>query len=186
MRLIHRRHQFVVVTILVAACPFSCVTGRNHERATFEPAELVTTSSQSESGYSTRIVAIDGNAKRGSSFTLRPGRHTVEVLGTSVERDRNQGAIAGAALVSPIGALGMHLESAISASRDALHSDRLMACFIARPNRIYEVRTFGEGGVWKVEVVDQTTTYDVKSPCKTAARTKEPARPDQPLTDPFD
>jgi hypothetical protein len=184
--LIHRRYQFVVVTILVAACPFSCVTGRNHERATFEPAELVTTSSQSESGYSTDIVAIDGNAKRGSNFTLRPGRHTVEVEGTCTERDRNQGAIAGAAAVSPLAAVGMSIGTAIAASRDALHSGRLMACFIARPNRTYEVRTFGEGGVWKVEVIDQTTTYDVKSPCKTTARTTEPARPDRPLTDPFD
>jgi hypothetical protein len=186
MRLIHRRYQFVVATVLVATCPFSCVTGRNHEPATFEPAELVTTSSQSDSGYSTDIVAIDGNAKRGSSFTLRPGRHTVEVEGTCTERNGNQGAIAGAAAVAPLVAVGISIGTSIAASRNALHSDRLMACFIARSNRTYEVRTFGEGGVWKVEVVDQTTTYDVKSPCKTAARTKEPARPDQPLTDPFD
>ena len=143
MRLIHRRHQFVVVTILVAACPFSCVTGRNHDRPTFEPAELVTTSAQSESGYSTEIVGIDGKARRGSSFTLRPGRHTVEVEGTCVERNGNQGAIAGAAAVNPLAAAGMSLGTAIAASRNALHSDRLMACFIARPTRTYEVRTFG-------------------------------------------
>jgi hypothetical protein len=186
MRLPHRRYQFVVVTVFVAACPFSCATGSNHEPAAYEPAELVTTSAQSESGYSTDIVAIDGQAKHGSSFTLRPGRHTVEVEGTCTERNGNQGAIAGAAAVNPLAAVGMSIGTAIAASRNALHSDRLMACFIARPSRTYEVRTFGEGGVWKVEVVDQTTTYDVKSPCKTAARPKEPARPGRPSTDPSD
>jgi len=143
MPLIHRRYQLVVVAVLVAACPLSCATGSNHEREAYEPAELVTTSAQAGSGYSTDIVAIDGKAERGSSFTLRPGRHTVEVEGTCTARNGNQGAIAGAAAVNPLAAAGMSLGTAIAASRNALHSDRLMACFIARPTRTYEVRTFG-------------------------------------------
>jgi hypothetical protein len=47
-------------------------------------------------------------------------------------------------------------------------SPLLTACFIARPRHTYEVRTFVEGGVWKIEVFDQETTYTVQSPCKRA------------------
>ena len=52
---------------------------------------------------------------------------------------------------------------------DATHSVPMNACFIARAGRTYEARTYLEGGYWQIQVVDQTTTYDVKSPCKKAA-----------------
>jgi hypothetical protein len=42
----------------------------------------------------------------------------------------------------------------------------LLAPEADRPERTYEVRTYVEGGFWQIQVVDETTTNDVKSPCK--------------------
>jgi len=157
----HSEHALVVA--FVTACCFSCAAETYHgqHRAANEVAKLVTTSAQDVSGYSTDIVSIDGNAVSGSSFKLLPGRHSVEAEGTNTPRG-NTGAVVGAALFSPAAAILVD----IATKGDDAHSGRLMACFIARPDRTYEVRTFGEGGLWKIEVVDQETTYDVKSPCK--------------------
>jgi hypothetical protein len=111
------------------------------------------------------IVSIDGKEPTRQNLTVEPGRHFVEVVGTSKKVGVN-GFAAGAAMVNPLVGAGAALGGILVASANAIHSDRLKACFIARPGRTYEVRTFVDGGVWHVEVVDQTTTYDVKSPCK--------------------
>lgn len=125
-------------------------------------AKLVTTISQSESGYSTDIVAIDGrevSRNHVGGFQLMPGRHTVEVKGRHAPV-RNY--YAGGAIAAAVGA-------AIAATKVS-DSGPMVACFIARPERTYEIRTYSEGGVWQIQVVDQTSTYDVKSPCKTAIK----------------
>jgi len=133
--------------------------------ATSSAARLVTTDAQSESGFSTDIVSIDGKPPTGDNLTLHPGRHFVEVVGTSQKVGVN-GFAAGATIVNPLVGAGVALGGMLAARANAIHSVPIKACFIARPDRTYEVRTFVEGGVWHIEVVDQTTTYDVKSPCK--------------------
>jgi len=125
----------------------------------------VTTEAQAESGFSTDIVSIDGKAPTRQNLTMDPGRHLVEVVGTCLKVGVNGFAV-GATMVSPLVGAGAALGGMLVARANAIHSVAMKACFIARPGRTYEVRTFAEGGVWHVEVVDQTTTYDVKSPCK--------------------
>jgi hypothetical protein len=176
--------RLALASWLVVAAGLGCATARGRESS--EPAELVTTSAQSESGYSTKIVGLDGKEVSRSSFSMDPGRHTVEVEGECA--GRNSRVIVGAVLFGVVGAVIAHAtEDTNGAGQRTQYSGRLRACFIARPGRTYEVRTYAEGSVWKVEVVDQTTTYDVKSPCK-----PEPS-PEFPLTggpqrppDPFD
>jgi hypothetical protein len=154
---------------LVAAFLPACGTGTSGRGGeSDEPAYLITTRSQAESGYSTEIVGLDGkHVGSRREFTLQPGRHTVYVEGTW-EKGMGGAVAAGVGallLAAPIVAAGVAAGVAVAAGRGAEHSDRLRACFIARPGRTYEARTYAEGGVWKVEVVDQTTTFDVKSPC---------------------
>jgi hypothetical protein len=115
---------------------------------------------QAESGYSTEVTKVDGRPLGGSSYTLVPGRHSVEVIGKHAGRN----PMATGAMFGLAGA-------AIASGREAWvagESPLLTACFIARPSHTYEVRTFVEGGVWKVEVFDHETTYTVQSPCKRA------------------
>jgi hypothetical protein len=154
------RSLMVPVLLLSMVCSLAC--------ATSSKAELTTTSSQSESGFSTDITSIDGKPAGWGSISLEPGRHTVEVIGTSRRVGINASAgtrgaaMGGAAAGSPAFALGAMLVG----WADATHSLPIKACFIARAGRTYEVRTYLEGGYWQIQVVDQTTTYDVKSPCK--------------------
>jgi hypothetical protein len=121
---------------------------------------LVTTAAQVESGYSTEITKIDGRPGGGNRYTIPPGRHSVEVIGRHASRNPiARGFMAGA------------LGAAILSGQEewiAGESPLLTACFIARPRHTYEARTFVEGGVWKIEVFDQETTYTVQSPCKGA------------------
>jgi hypothetical protein len=154
------------------------------------PAHLITTRSQAESGYSTEIVGLDGHpVSSRSNLRLQPGRHRVYVEGKCDNTDIGfvAGAAVGALLVNPIVAPAIIAGATMGTERSVHHSGRLRACFIARSGRTYEVRTYAEGGVWKVEVVDQTTTFDVKSPCKDEieAPLLLTGGPDQPR-DPFD
>ena len=121
---------------------------------------LVTTAAQAESGYSTEITKIDGRPRGGSSYTIFPGRHSVEAIGKHASRN----PMARGAMFGAVGA-------ALASGQEewvAGESPLLTACFIARPRHTYEVRTFVEGGVWRIEVFDQETTYTVQSPCKRA------------------
>jgi len=155
------------VVLLMLSTGFVCSVGC----ATSSNAELTTTSAQSESGFSTDITSIDGKRAGWGSTTLAPGRHVVEVVGTSRRVGVNasagvRGTAMGAALAGgPAVALG----ASLIGWADATHSVPMNACFIARAGRTYEARTYLEGGYWQIQVVDQTTTYDVKSPCKKAA-----------------
>ena len=124
-------------------------------------ATLMTTSRQEESGFSTDILKIDGKYVSRSGASVRPGRHVVEVLGTSRSVGANSGVPAGLRLI-PVVAAG----ATVAGWASATESQPIEVCFRALAGRDYEVRTFVEGGVWHVEVIDQTTTYDVKSPCK--------------------
>jgi len=99
---------------------------------------------------------------KGGSFSLPPGRHSVEVAGTW-----KNGSGMGAGMA--FGIVGALVGSMVDET-GAVHSSPLVACFIARPGRTYRIRTFGESGVWKIELFDEQTTYDVKSPCKTAPK----------------
>jgi hypothetical protein len=175
---------------LLATLSPACLTGGSDRRGPrVEPANLITTSRQAESGFSTKIVGIDDipiNMSR--ELVLRPGRHTVYVEGTFAPPLRVGGVAVGAVLISPIlaPAIVAGVAAAESANRTVQTSGRLKACFIARPGRTYEVRTYAEGGVWNVQVVDETTTYDVKSPCKDpVAPIPLTGGPKQPR-DPFD
>jgi len=145
--------------------------------ATSSTAELTTTNAQSESGFSTDITSLDGKRAGWGSLTLEPGRHVVEVVGTSRRVGINasagtRGAAMGGALV---GGAGVAMGAFLVGWADATHSVPMKACFIARAGRSYEVRTYLEGGSWQIQVVDQTTTYDVKSPCKKPAGQPAPA-----------
>jgi hypothetical protein len=125
-----------------------------------DPAMLITTMTQAESGYSTEITKVDGRHRGWSSYTLVPGRHSVEVIGKHDSRSPMDSGV----MLGLVGA-------AIASGREAWvagESPLLTACFIARPGHTYEVRTLVEGGVWKVEVFDHETTYTVQSPCKRA------------------
>jgi len=153
--------------LTAAFCSAACATSSR--------ARLVTTDSQSESGFSTEIRSIDGMEPSRANLELGPGRHVVEVVGTSRRVGPNasagvRGATAGAAFVNPLFAVGVGL----AGWADATHSAPMKACFTVRPERTYEVRTFIEGQVWNIQVVDQTTTYDVKSPCKPPSRGPKP------------
>ena len=117
-------------------------------------AVLVTTSAQAESGYSTEILTIDGKPPTERNRRLSPGRHTVEAEGHCADHR------------VAVGVLGAIVAANRFNPPMAGRSETLVACFIVRGGRDYEVRTYAEGGVWKIEVVDQTTTFDVKSPCK--------------------
>jgi len=128
---------------------------------TSSTATLKTTWSQSESGFSTDIVSIDGRLTSRSSFELKPGRHVVEAVGTSSLVGPNSNVPAGARVAPGVGVV-----ASIAAWASATESERMNACFIVRPGRTYEVRTYAEGGGWHIQVIDQTTTYDVQSPCK--------------------
>ncbi len=145
--------------ILLLLCLAACGTSST--------ATLTTTWAQSESGFSTDIVAIDGKAPSRSNLQLEPGRHVVEVVGTSKRTGPNASLPAGVAAI-PGGQFAAMVAPLVGASR----SPRMKACFSARAGRQYEVRTFEESGGWQIQVIDQSTTYDVKSPCKptTAAR----------------
>lgn len=116
-------------------------------------AQVETTDSQSESGYWTEILSIDGKAPTSRNLKVRPGHHTIEAEGHCL----GTGAVGVGA-----GALVAYAINRANATR----SGSLEACFLARGDRMYEVRTYKEGGVWQIQVVDQHTTYDVKSPCK--------------------
>ena len=147
---------FVVMVTGGVCC--SPGTHNGSMRNSDEPATL-TTRLQGQSGYSTEIQSVDGKQTSRGSFELPPGRHRVEVTGTcSSNTATNMGAVS-------FGLLGAAVGAAIDAS-GTIHSGPLTACFIARPSHTYVVRTFGEGGVWKVEVFDEETTYAVQSPCK--------------------
>jgi hypothetical protein len=153
------RTSAAVALTTALACSAAC--------ATSSTARLVTTDSQSESGFSTDILSIDEREPTRANLELAPGRHVVKVVGTSRRVGVNasagmRGAAVGAGLVSPLFGAG----AALAGWADATHSVPMKACFITRPGRTYEVRTFIEGQVWNIQVVDQTTTYDVKSPCK--------------------
>jgi hypothetical protein len=163
----------VMASVSIGLCSLSC--------ATRSWALLTTTSAQSESGFSTDIVSVDGKPPTRENLGVEPGRHYVEAVGTSRRVGVNapagtKAAVLGVGLVSPLVGAGI----ALANWADATHSTRMKACFIARPGRTYEVRTYVEGEAWHIEVVDQATTYDVKSPCKKPGDTpgaKPPAKP---------
>jgi hypothetical protein len=171
------RHRRALATLgSLAICASGCATGS---------ARLITTNAQSESWYSTRISAVDGHVEDGSSIRLAPGRHSVEVVGRAVPILQGKPATT----TTMYGALGVVLGTGIAnlhASRHhAVYSAPLTTCFRARPGRTYEVRTYVEGGVWQIQVIDHTTTYDVKSACLTGPRPPS-GNSDQQLRDPFD
>jgi hypothetical protein len=145
--------------LTAAVCPLSC--------ATSSTAILKTTWSGSESGFSTDIVAIDGTEISGSRLVLEPGRHVVEAVGTSKAVGVNSDAPSGVPLLLPPAAAFVVGNAVAYATRTK--SDRMKACFIARPGRTYEVRVIGDGGGWHIQVFDDSTTYEVQSPCKRAA-----------------
>lgn len=139
----------------VAAClgGFACASSM---------AEIITTGSTSESGFSSEIVTIDGRtAGQRSGYLLKPGRHFIEIVGTT-RRTGVNGGIRGA---GPLIAAA----NAIQAWATATKSVPLEACFRAIAGHTYEARSYVEGGVWQVQVIDRATTYDVKSPCQSNA-----------------
>ena len=109
----------------------------------------------------TEILTLDGRYLGRGSAPVRPGWHMIEVKGTSRRVGANAGLPAGLALNPVVGA-----GSALAGWASSTESAPIDVCFRALAGRDYEARTFVEGGVWHVEVIDQTTTYDVKSPCK--------------------
>lgn len=123
-------------------------------------AELIPTSARSASGASTAIVSIDGRrAGEGNGYALEPGQHLIGLVGTArgpVGNGAGRGVGADATA-----------RDAAQAPASATRSAMLEACFQALPDRTYEVRTYLEGRSWHVEVIDQTTTFDVRSPCET-------------------
>jgi hypothetical protein len=159
------------MAIGLAACSSSCAVDLAQGRPGDAPgvAMLVTTDAQTQSGFSTDIRVIDGVKVDGSKFKLVVGRHAVEVEahcwqpGSGIAGGALVGAAAGPALGVAVAGIAHEV------SRRHCAAPSLKACFIARPEHTYEVRTFAEGGYWRIEVVDQTSTYDVKSPCKTAS-----------------
>jgi hypothetical protein len=125
-------------------------------------AEIITTDSTSESGFSTEIVTIDGRrAVQRSGYLLKPGRHFIEIVGTT----RRTGVNGGIRGFGP----GIAAANAVRAWATATKSVPLEACFRAIAGHTYEIRSYVEGGVWQVQVVDQSTTFDVKSPCQSNA-----------------
>ena len=160
------RHFGRVMGPILVACCLGCASGTHdgRRRESNEPAQLIATSAQAESGYSTEIRKIDGRQKSGGGHMIFPGRHSVEAIGRYDGHD-NKGRAVGA-MFGVVGAV-----VAYSLEREnAAESSPLTACFIARPGHTYEVRTFAEGGVWHIEVFDHSTTYDVKSPCRSAPK----------------
>jgi hypothetical protein len=114
----------VVAVTMALVCWTAC--------ATSSMAKIETTSSQAESGFSTDILTVDG--KERPNLAIEPGRHVVEVVGTSRRVGANasagtKGAAAGAAAVNPLFAAGV----ALAGWADATHSAPMKACFIARP-----------------------------------------------------
>ena len=160
------RRGFLSSFLFVSAC--AQVTYSGPRRGADEVALLVTTSGMSETGHSTEVAKIDGAKISGSKFELLPGRHSVEVKGTLRPRPDNgaAGALAG---VAPAVALGMIAASASWSEKHKQSSDQLVVCFVARPRHTYEVRSYGQGGFWVTEIIDQETTYDVKTPCEPAS-----------------
>jgi hypothetical protein len=146
--LVHSIHYAKAAGLTAAVCWLSC--------ATSSWAILETTSSASDSGFSTDIVAIDGRTTSDGRIVLEPGRHVVEAVGTS--RRKVGGVGLADVAVRYVAALG-----------SAAKSDRMKACFIARAGRTYEVRATADGGPWHIQVIDRTTTYEVQSPCKNAS-----------------
>ena len=137
----------------------STATYDGPRRASNEVAKLVITDAQALPGFTTEISKIDNRPVEGSSFDLLPGRHRIGVAGT---HDPHVGRTTGMVVAGPVGlAIG-----ALADGVDATHSPVMDACFVSSPGHTYEVRTFVESGLWRVEVFDQGSTYAVQSPCK--------------------
>jgi hypothetical protein len=157
----------VLLSSLLFASGCTHVTYSGPRRGADEVAILVTTGGMAESGHSTEVAKIDGTTVSGSKFELLPGRHSVEVKGT-LRPPVNNGAAGALAGVAPAAGLGMMLGNALMNGDKKQTSDQLVACFVARPKHTYEVRSYGQGKFWVTEVIDQATTYDVKTPCEPA------------------
>ena len=87
----------------------------------------------------------------------------VEAVGSSKKVGVNSDVPIGARLVPAVGAV-----VAAVAFVAGTNSGRMKACFIARPEQTYEVRVIADGSAWHIQVIDQSTTYEVQSPCKRA------------------
>ena len=161
--------RLLAVTAIVwwsAACTTATYSGPR--RSADEVAVLVTSSDQTAiddqrlSDLSTSVAKIDGKEVKGkgSSFELLPGRHSVEVTGLKRDVPGMPMAVASASAGLLVATAGV-----VASYANAKESRPIVACFIARPRHTYGVRTFRNAGSWKVEIIDQTTTYVVTSPC---------------------
>jgi hypothetical protein len=146
------------LTWLLCLC-CSTATYDGTRRASSEVAKLATADAQASPGFITEIRKIDNRPVEGSSFELLPGRHRIVVAGT---HDPGAGKAGGMAVAGLVGlAIG-----AVADGFDATHSPAMEACFVASPGHTYQVRMLVEGGLWKIEVFDQGSTFTVQSPCK--------------------
>lgn len=116
----------------------------------------------------TNIIRVDGTKVDGGKFELLPGLHSVRV--ESKAKQPNQmifipipavGVIGGAV----IGAIAGATAATAGAAKPTQAFDPLTVCFLGQPGHDYVVRTLVENDLWEIEVIDDETDVNVKTPC---------------------
>ncbi len=155
-------------TIALAAC--LTIAGSSCAKAMYDgprrPAEAVARLSADDgpdqSYCKTKILKVDGKAVNGGTLELLPGLHSVEVeskdkrSGTYVFMPGG-GLVGGAIIGAAMGAMGKPAE---------VTSGPATPCFKAKPGHTYIVQSMGDNETYKVEIIDEETSTDVKDFCR--------------------